>query len=87
VPRYISSELGDVQKKILKHFFKCKDTGPESVSHISKEIGILQPSVYRSANVLINNKYMLKENVYTVGEKTLISTEKGAAAAVLLGNH
>jgi hypothetical protein len=85
VPRYISSELGDVQKKILIHFFKCKDTGPESVSHISKEIGILQPSVYRSANVLIKNKYLLKENVYTVGEKTLISTEKGAAAAVLLG--
>jgi hypothetical protein len=85
MPRYISSELGDVQRKILKHFFKCKDTGPESVSHISKEIGILQPSVYRSANVLIKNKYLLKENVYTVGKKTLISTEKGAAAAVLLG--
>ena len=84
MPRYIS-ELGDVQRKILRHFFKCKDTGPESVSHISKEIGILQPSVYRSAIVLINNKYLLKENVYTVGEKTLILTEKGAAAAVLLG--
>lgn len=85
MPRYISSELGDVQKKILKHFFECKDREPESVSHISKEIDILQPSVYRSADVLIRNKYLQKEIKYTVGEKTLIATEKGAAAAVLLG--
>jgi hypothetical protein len=85
MPHYISFELGDVQKKILKHFFECRDKKPESISHISKRINILQPSVYRSANLLIRNKYLLKENTYTLGEKTLIVTEKGAAAAVLLG--
>jgi DNA-binding MarR family transcriptional regulator len=69
----------------LKHFFGCKDTGPESVSHISKKIGVLQPSVHRSVDLLIKNKYLLKEIVYTVGEKKLITTDKGAAAAVLLG--
>jgi hypothetical protein len=69
----------------LKHFFGCKDTGPESVSHISKEIGVLQPSVHRSVDLLIKNKYLLKEIAYTVGEKKLITTDKGAAAAVLLG--
>ncbi|CAN5160829.1 hypothetical protein BH18THE2_BH18THE2_23320 [soil metagenome] len=69
----------------MKHFFGCKDPGPESVSHISKEIGVLQPSVHRSVDLLIKNKYLLKEIAYTVGEKKLITTDKGAAAAVLLG--
>jgi hypothetical protein len=78
-------ELGEVQQKILRHFFDCKDKEPESVSHISMKLGLLQPSVYRSVDLLIKEKYLIKEGQYTHGEKELIVTEKGAAAAVLLG--
>ena len=62
-----------------------------SVSHIAKELRVLQPSVYRSVDLLIKEKYLLKENDFTrksgqkYVEKNLILTEKGAAAAVILG--
>jgi hypothetical protein len=85
--RYIPGELGELQKKILRHFFDCKAKPmvAESVSHISKHLGVLQPSVHRSVEILRNDKYLLKDDKYTVGEKGLVLTEKGAAAAVLLG--
>jgi hypothetical protein len=89
--RYRPSELGELQKEILKHFFLCKEKRPESVSHIAKELRVLQPSVYRSVDLLIKEKYLLKENEFTIKsgqkyvEKDLILTGKGAAAAVLLG--
>jgi DNA-binding MarR family transcriptional regulator len=90
--RYSPLELGEVQKQILKHFFLCKENKrPESVSHIAKELRVLQPSVYRSVDLLIKEKYLLKENDFTrksgqkYVEKNLILTEKGAAAAVILG--
>ncbi len=82
---YKMIELGEVQQKILRHFFDCKDKEPESVSHISMKLGLLQPSVYRSVDLLIKEKYLIKEGQYTHGEKELIVTGKGAAAAVLLG--
>ena len=70
----------------MKHFFGCKDTGPESVSHISKKIGVLQPSVHRSVDLLIKNTYLLKEIAYTVGEKKLITTDQVTTQLpVLLG--
>jgi DNA-binding MarR family transcriptional regulator len=76
----------------LKHFFLCKENKrPESVSHIAKELRVLQPSVYRSVDLLIKEKYLLKENDFTrksgqkYVEKNIILTEKGAAAAVILG--
>jgi hypothetical protein len=89
--RYNVGELGELQKRILTHFFTCKDIGPESVSHITKALGVLQPSVYRSVDLLIKGKYLIKENEYTKKsgqeyvEKDLIVTGKGAAAAVVLG--
>jgi hypothetical protein len=89
--RYSPQELGELQKQILKHFFLCKDERPESVSHIAKELKVLQPSVYRSIDLLIKEKYVLKEDDFTrrsgqkYVEKDLILTGKGAAAAVLLG--
>lgn len=83
--RYKSEELGDVQKKILKHFFDCEERKPESVSHLSKELGVLQPSIYRSVELLIKGGYLLKNDKYTVGNKEIIVTPKGAATAVLLG--
>src|ERR671923_315750 len=90
--RYSPQELGELQKQILKHFFVCKeDKRPESVSHIAKELKALQPSVYRSVDLLVKEKYVLKEDDFTrksgqkYVERDLILTEKGAAAAVLLG--
>lgn len=82
---YKTIELGEVQQKILRHFFDCKDKEPESVSHISKALGLLQPSIHRSVDYLIKEKYLIKEGQYTHGEKELILTGKGAAAAVILG--
>lgn len=89
--RYSPQELGILQKEILKHFFICKDKRPESVSHITKVLRVLQPSVYRSVDLLIKQKYVLKEKEFSrksgqkYVEKDLIVTGKGAAAAVLLG--
>jgi hypothetical protein len=78
-------ELGEVQQKILRHFFDCKDKEPETVSHISTKLGLLQPSVYRSVDLLVKEEYLIKEGKYARGGKELIVTEKGAAAAVLFG--
>jgi DNA-binding MarR family transcriptional regulator len=83
--------LGKAQEKILKHFFQCDIVTPEGVSHIAKSINLLQPSVHRSVSSLIKNKYLVKENgrnrkngkMYF--EKALYVTDKGAAAAVVLG--
>jgi hypothetical protein len=90
--RYSPQELGELQKQILKHFFLCKeDKRPESVSHIAKELRVLQPSVYRSVDLLVKEKYLLKEDDFTrksgqkYVERDLIVTGKGAAAAVILG--
>src|SRR5262249_23136430 len=58
---------------------------PESVSHISKELGVLQESVYRSVELLIKNGYLAKDDKYTIRKKEIVVTPKGAALAVLLG--
>jgi DNA-binding MarR family transcriptional regulator len=81
---YNTLELGTVQQKVLKHFFKCQERY-ENVSHISKALGILQPSVQRSVGYLVKNNYLTKESGYSKGRKALLLTEKGAAAAMSLG--
>lgn len=81
---YNPLELGEVQQKILKHFFECEEK-LENVSHISKALGILQPSIQRSVGELIKNHYLVKEAEYAKGKKQLLVTEKGAAAAIFLG--
>lgn len=88
---YIVLRLGKAQEKILKHFFECEIIAPEGVSHISKSVNLLQPSVHRSVSSLIKNKYLVKEDGRTRKkgrksfEKALYVTDKGAAAAVVLG--
>jgi predicted transcriptional regulator len=90
-PCYSLLKLGEAQEKILKHFFECDIITPEGVSHISKSISLWQPSVHRSVSSLIKNKYLIKENKRTRKkgkmsfEKALYVTDKGAAAAVVLG--
>jgi DNA-binding MarR family transcriptional regulator len=88
---YSVLRLGKAQEKILKHFFECDIIVPEGVSHISKSINLLQPSVHRSVSSLIKNKYLVKEKGRTRKkgkksfEKALYVTDKGAAAAVVIG--
>lgn len=88
---YSVLRIGKAQEKILKHFFECNIIAPEGASHISKSINLLQPSVHRSISLLIKNKYLVKENKRTrkkgkmYFEKALYVTDKGAAAAVVLG--
>jgi DNA-binding MarR family transcriptional regulator len=81
---YNPLQLGAVQQKILKHFFKCEQKD-ENVSHISKALGILQPSVQRSVGYLVKNNYLTKDSKYSRGRKVLLLTEKGTAAAMSLG--
>jgi DNA-binding MarR family transcriptional regulator len=81
---YSPLELGAVQQKILKHFFECEEKY-ENVSHISKALGILQPSVQRSVGYLVKNNYLTKDPEYIKGRKALLLTEKGTAAAMSLG--
>jgi hypothetical protein len=85
-------KLSNVQEKILKHFFECSVVTPESVSHISESIKVLQPSVHMSVSLLIKNKYLVKnEKPIRSGkgkmsfEKALYVTDKGMAAALVLG--
>ena len=79
-----TEQLSDLQQKILKHILECKEKN-ESVSHISKKLGTLQPAVFRSIKSLIEEGYLKKEREYTEREKLLSLTEKGAAVAFLLG--
>jgi DNA-binding MarR family transcriptional regulator len=81
---YNPLELGVVQQKILRHFFECEEKH-ENVSHISKALEILQPSVQRSVGYLVKNNYLTKDPKYTKGRKALLLTEKGTAAAMCLG--
>jgi DNA-binding MarR family transcriptional regulator len=83
-PCYSPLELGAVQQKVLKHFFECVEKH-ENVSHISKALGILQPSVQRSVAYLVKNDYLTKSSEYSKGRKALFLTEKGTAAAMSLG--
>jgi hypothetical protein len=85
-------KLSNVQEKILKHFFECSTVAPESVSHISESIKLLQPSVHRSVDSLIRDKYLVKNNKPIRSgkgkmsfEKALYVTDKGIAAAIVLG--
>jgi hypothetical protein len=85
-------KLSEEQGKILWHLFECDIVAPESVSHISKSIRLSQPSVHRSVSSLIKNKYLVKDNKPMRSgkgkmsfEKALYVTDKGAAAAVVLG--
>lgn len=62
----------------------------ENVSHIAESLGLKQPTVHKSVQSLIENYYLEYEQKYKHGEKRLMATHKGAAAAVVLGadyNH
>jgi hypothetical protein len=81
---YNSYELGELQQKILKHFFSCEEKA-ESVNHLSSVLNVVQPAVFKSVNLLIKDMYLVKDSKYKDGKKALFVTDKGAAAAVVLG--
>ena len=78
-----TAELGELQQKILKHIFECTAKS-ENVSHIAKSLGLAQPTVFKSAQSLLQENYLESEQKATRTQKTLTLTEKGAAAAVVI---
>ena len=82
---YTHQQLGELQKKILKHIFNCESES-ENVSHIANSLGLKQPTIYESIKSLTKNKFLQsKKPLHKRGEKALEVTHKGAAAAVMLG--
>lgn len=77
-------ELGELQQKILKHIFECTSES-ENANHIAKSLGLAQPTVFKSIQLLLQENYLESEQKGKRSEKTLTLTEKGAAAAVILG--
>jgi hypothetical protein len=78
-------DIGELQRRILKHFFECEDQIPETVNHIANSLSVVQPAVFKSVNLLIKAKYLVKDPQYKNGRKALVVTDKGAAASVVLG--
>ena len=79
-----TKRLGELQQKILKHMFECT-AETDNPNHIARELGIKQPTVYESVLLLMKDHYLKAEQKHKRGPKLLILTDKGAAAAVLLG--
>jgi DNA-binding MarR family transcriptional regulator len=78
-----TTALGELQQRILKHIFECSEKS-ENVNHIAKSLGLTQPTVFKSAQSLLQENYLESEQKATRTEKTLTLTEKGAAAAVVI---
>jgi hypothetical protein len=66
--------VGDLQQKILNHFFNCSYDS-ETISQLSRT-----PAISKSLN-----KYLTKDKKFFSEKKKLFVTDKGAAAAVVLG--
>jgi DNA-binding MarR family transcriptional regulator len=77
-------KIGELQQKILKHIFECTSES-ENANHIAKSLGLAQPTVLKSIQLLMQENYMESQQKSKRTEKMLTLTEKGAAAAVLLG--
>jgi hypothetical protein len=67
--------VGEIQQKILNHFFNCSYDS-ETVSQLSRT-----PAIFKS----LKNKYLAKDKKFFSEKKKLFVTDKGAAAAVVLG--
>ncbi len=87
---YIGPKPGELQEKILNHFFECKSKRIERIDHISKAIDAIQPSVSRSIDRLLEDKYLVedpkraREKGNKFFEKAIYVTDKGAAYAVVM---
>ncbi|MGB8935128.1 MAG: hypothetical protein WCC17_08490 [Candidatus Nitrosopolaris sp.] len=82
--------MGELQERILNHFFQCESKRIEGIDHISKAINAKQPSVSRSIDYLLNNKFLeedpqrAREKGNKFFEKAIYVTDKGAAYAVVM---
>jgi len=78
--------LGELQQKILIHLFeRCNDviTG----TYLAKEFKVKQPTIAKSVRALSKSRYVNIEKIESAinGEKSLRLTDKGAAAAIIIG--
>jgi DNA-binding MarR family transcriptional regulator len=78
------AKLGELQQRILKHIFECTSKS-ENTNHIAKSLGLAQPTVLKSIQLLLQENYMESQQKAKRTKKMLTLTEKGAAAAVILG--
>jgi hypothetical protein len=76
--------MGELQQKILNHFFNCSYDS-ETIRHLSRTLGVSQPAIFKNVNLIKKNKYLAKGKKFSSEKKKLFVTDKAAAAAVLLG--
>src|SRR5919112_2195718 len=77
-----TTELGELQQRILKHIFECTSKS-ENANHIAKSLGLAQATVFKSIQSLLQENYLESEQKAKRTEKTLTLSDKGAAAAVV----
>jgi len=76
--------VGDLQKRILGHMLECTSE-LENTNHISKALGLAQPTIFKSIRLLEKEKYVQTRQENPHGIRTLQLTDKGVAAALLTG--
>jgi DNA-binding MarR family transcriptional regulator len=78
--------VGELQEKILGHMLECASE-LENTNHISKALGLAQPTIFKSIRLLEKEKYVQTRQEYLHGIRTLRLTDKGVAAALLSGKE
>ena len=76
--------MGDLQKKILGHMLECTSE-LENTNHISKALGLAQPTIFKCIRLLEKEKYVQTRQENPHGIRTLKLTDKGVALLYLLG--
>lgn len=83
MPQYRLPKLGELQVRILTHMLSCDLV--ENVSHISRAVNALQPVVFQSTKVMMEEGIITKTAISNSNKKQLSLTDKGLATAVLTG--
>ena len=78
--------MGDLQKKILGHMLECTSE-LENTNHISKALGLAQPTIFKSIRLLEKEKYVQTRQENPHGIRTLKLTDKGVASALFAGEE
>lgn len=81
--QYSLPKLGELQVKILTHMLSCDLV--ENVSHISQAVNALQPVVFQSTKVMMEEGILTKTAIPKSNKKQLTLTDKGLAIAILTG--
>jgi DNA-binding PadR family transcriptional regulator len=83
---YELNKMGDLQKKILGHMLECTSE-LENTNHISKALGLAQPTIFKSIRLLEKERYVQTRQENPHGIRTLKLTDKGVTAALLAGEE